>query len=312
MVKCVAQSSRTKVSVIIPVYNGANFIIDAINCVLQQTHKDIEIIVIDDYSTDNTLSVLKQISQPITTIALSSNQGASFARNTGLKQATGDYIAFLDADDLWSPYYLEIMLSQLCLAPEYDFIYCLDNQISMGSATELISKKPNQPSTSKLSLLDVFKNPYMATAAMLFRQSMLKYVSAFDCTLKTAEDIDFVLRAAEFKPILRLNETLVEVRVRSNSLGQAVGSYKDNIEVIEQFLARNPLFKENEKNALTEIYEEIYYCWIRELLFRRNFIEFYRQSTIAMKISPSIRIFRLMIKSIPLLIISVFHKRKIP
>jgi len=174
----------------------------------------------------------------------------------------------------------------------------------MGSPTKLNKEIITIKKAEELSLLDVFKNPYMATCAMLFRRVLLEYVSHFDSNLKTAEDIDFILRVAEFKPILKLNEKLVEVRVRSDSLGQTVGSYKDNIKVIEQFLARNPLFKENEKNALTEIYEEIYYCWIRELLFRRNFKSFYQKAIIAIKTSPSLRIFQLIVKSAPLLIIN--------
>jgi glycosyltransferase involved in cell wall biosynthesis len=300
---------NAKVSVIIPVYNGANFIVEAIESVLKQTHSNVDIIVIDDCSTDNTVAVLTHCNLPITLLNLPVNQGASAARNMGLKHATGDYIAFLDADDLWSPYYIETMLISLQSSPKHDFIYCLHNQINMGAASEICHSKQPTAQVTTLSLLAVFKHPYMATSAMLFKRSMLEHVADFDCNLKTAEDIDFVLRAAEFKPILRLNTALVEVRIRGGSLGQAVNSYKDNIDVIAQFLIRNPQFKIKEMNAITELYEEIYYCWIRELLYIRSFKSFYEQSATALRISPSFRILRLMVKSIPVLILAVFFKK---
>tara|TARA_R110001583_G_scaffold116972_2_gene267869 strand:+ start:12387 stop:13301 length:915 start_codon:yes stop_codon:yes gene_type:complete len=301
--------SNAKVSVIIPVYNGANFILDAIECVLKQTHTNLEIIVIDDCSTDNTLTVLTNTNLPITLLNLPVNQGASAARNMGLKHAIGDYIAFLDADDLWSTYYIETMLKSLQTSSEHDFIYCLHNQIRMGAASEICHIKRPITQAIALSLLAVFKHPYMATSAMLFKRSMLEYVAEFDSNLKTAEDIDFVLRAAEYKSILKLNTALVEVRIRGGSLGQAVGSYKDNIDVIAQFLLRNPEFKVKEASAITELYEEIYYCWLRELLYIRSFKSFYQQSATAIRISPSFRILRLMVKSIPVLILAVFFKK---
>lgn len=301
--------SNAKVSVIIPVYNGANFILDAIECVLKQTHTNLEIIVIDDCSTDNTLTVLTNTNLPITLLNLPVNQGASAARNMGLKHAIGDYVAFLDADDLWSTHYIATMLKSLQTSSEHDFIYCLHNQIRMGAASEICHLKRPITQAIALSLLAVFKHPYMATSAMLFKRSMLEYVAEFDSNLKTAEDIDFVLRAAEYKPILKLNTALVEVRIRDGSLGQAVGSYKDNIDVIAQFLLRNPEFKVKEASAITELYEEIYYCWLRELLYIRSFKSFYQQSATAIRISPSFRILRLMVKSIPVLILAVFFKK---
>lgn len=299
-----------KVSVIIPVYNGANFILEAIDCVLKQTHKNVEIIIIDDCSTDDTLTVLTNIDTSITLLKLPYNQGASAARNMGLKHANGDFIAFLDADDLWSTYFIELMLAHLYLSPSHNFIYCLDHKIMMDAPTRLYKEKPANLETTNMSLVEIFKDPCMATAAILFKQDLLNHIGGFDCKLKTAEDIDFVLRVAEFTPILRLDAVLVEVRITEGSLGQAVSSYQDNINVIEQFLLRNPLFKKNKKREITETHEIIYYCWLRELLFRRNFSNFYQTSTLAIKIAPSARILKLVFKSIPVFIIHTLFKVK--
>jgi glycosyltransferase involved in cell wall biosynthesis len=289
---------NSKVSVIIPVYNGANFILEAIDSVLRQTHKDIEIIVIDDCSTDNTLAILATLESSITLLKLPQNQGASKARNIGMEQAKGQFIAFLDADDLWSPYFVETLGIELCRRPHYDLIYCLDNEIIMGEPTSLQSLKPVNYDVKAISLLDVFKNPYMATAAILFRTEMLKQVAVFDEDLHTAEDIDFILRSAEYKPILRLDQTLVEVRIRINGLGQTVTSYEANLIVITLFLSRNTSFYDEEHKTIDDIYENIYFSWLRTLLVKRYLAKFYKTSFIALRSYPSLRIIKLIIKSI--------------
>ena len=100
------------VSVIIPTYNSGQFIQDAIISVLEQTYKDVEIIVIDDGSTDNTSTQLKSIGNKII-YKWQENQGVSQARNIGLKLAKGELIAFLDADDIWFPEKLQIQVQFL-------------------------------------------------------------------------------------------------------------------------------------------------------------------------------------------------------
>jgi len=92
--------SNARVSVIIPTYNCAQFITEAIESALMQTYTDIEIVVVDDGSTDNTKEILKPyIEKNFLTYIYQENQGPGAARNTGIKAATGEYIAFLDADD---------------------------------------------------------------------------------------------------------------------------------------------------------------------------------------------------------------------
>ena len=104
------------VSVIIPVYNQAKYIGDAIDSILIQTKKANEIIVVNDGSTDELLDVLREYRMVITLINLERNQGVSFARNTGIKHATGDIIIFQDADDIAMPkriaYSINVLLNK--------------------------------------------------------------------------------------------------------------------------------------------------------------------------------------------------------
>ena len=106
-----------KVSVIIPTYNRANLVTEAINSVLMQSCKDIEIIVIDDGSTDNTSKVLKTFGDRIRYIK-QKNMGAGAARNRGLKEANGKYIAFLDSDDIWLDFKIELQVAIMEKLPE--------------------------------------------------------------------------------------------------------------------------------------------------------------------------------------------------
>lgn len=96
------------VSIVMPVYNGSNYIDNTIHSVLGQTYKDWELIVVDDASTDNTLEVISEFSSDkIRVIKCRKNGGAAKARNRGIRAAKGRYICFLDADDLWQPRKLE-------------------------------------------------------------------------------------------------------------------------------------------------------------------------------------------------------------
>ena len=103
-----------RVSVVIPSYNAASYIMKAIESVLNQTYDNLEVIVADDASTDSTCSVIKKIKDPrVKLIERTENGGAAIARNTAIRAATGRYIAFLDADDYWTSDKLSVQIKQM-------------------------------------------------------------------------------------------------------------------------------------------------------------------------------------------------------
>ncbi|MCF3623160.1 glycosyltransferase family 2 protein, partial [Planktothrix agardhii] len=112
-----------KISVIIPVYNGEKTIQKTIESVLQQTWQDFELIVINDGSQDATLEILSSIQDPRLRILSYSNAGLASSRNRGITEATGEYISFLDADDLWTPDKLEAQFQALEEHPEAAVAY---------------------------------------------------------------------------------------------------------------------------------------------------------------------------------------------
>ena len=118
-------SLKDKISVIIPTYNRAKSIIDSINSVLKQTYHNLEIIIIDDGSTDNTESLISNLNDDrIKYVKLNENKGANFARNEGIKIASGKYITFQDSDDLYHLDKIERQYKNL-IKKKSDFDFCM-------------------------------------------------------------------------------------------------------------------------------------------------------------------------------------------
>jgi glycosyltransferase involved in cell wall biosynthesis len=111
------------ISIIIPAYNAAGFILETLHSVFQQTFRDFEVIVVNDGSTDNTLEVLASVTDPRMRVITKQNQGVCAARNTGIQAARGEYLAFLDNDDLWTPDKLEAQLNALKSNPKAGVAY---------------------------------------------------------------------------------------------------------------------------------------------------------------------------------------------
>ena len=121
--------SEPRVTVVIPTYNRAKVILRALETAFAQTYRNLEIIVVDDGSTDDTTAVLAPYWERIHYIH-QSNQGASAARNRGIQEATGEFIAFLDSDDEWLPAKLERQIELLEARPDLSFVACLSPDYS--------------------------------------------------------------------------------------------------------------------------------------------------------------------------------------
>ena len=113
------------VSVVVPTYNRESTIVRSINSILEQTYQNLECIIVDDGSSDHTKDVVSQIEDSrVRYIKLNQNRGPSVARNVGIRESRGDYIAFNDSDDLWLPDKLEIQMAKLEAEAEAGMIYC--------------------------------------------------------------------------------------------------------------------------------------------------------------------------------------------
>lgn len=167
--------SSLLISVIIPVYNREDLISQAIDSVLDQEHTNLELIVVDDGSTDSTPEILKSYGTHITVLT-QPNSGPSAARNLGIKHARGSIIGFLDSDDMWPKGRLSSLLP-----------YVLEGNVIVRGLTQYI--KNEKVSNYHLVLINV--------GACLYDASVFSKVGPFDEDMKYAEDLDWEIRARE-------------------------------------------------------------------------------------------------------------------
>ena len=249
-------TSNPKISVVIPAYNAELYLADCIASVLNQSYKNIEIIIINDGSSDSTEEISKQFSDKIIYV-YQQNQGASIARNTGINQAQGDYIAFLDADDLWHFQKIERQLLALRQHPEAAYCDTACSRQSKEILKKRLSETVNYETTSDFGY--IFKNPYTATSSWLIARNLIQKTGTFDPSLKTAEDVDFILKIAYYNPnVVHITEQLVYIHKNELSLGHSLRTYDDNLLVVNRFISTHTHFSNTNKELIQEAKRKIY------------------------------------------------------
>ena len=184
------------VSVIIPTHNRAHFLAGAINSVLDQSFKDLEIIVVDDCSTDDTGAVMESFSRgQIRYFRHDSERGGAAARNTGIHQSAGEYVAFLDDDDEWYPEKLGRQVSTLLASPaEVGGVYTGYFMVDRSDGQIRGQMVPTERGDLYETLLA--GNCIGSTSSMLLRRSCFEKVGIFDERLPSFQDYDLWLRIA--------------------------------------------------------------------------------------------------------------------
>lgn len=199
------------VTALLPVFNGARFIGEAIESVLGQTYARIEIIVIDDGSTDETATIAARY--PAVTLLQTPNRGVSSARNTGLEHAKGELIAYLDADDLWLPEKVGRQVEAALADPSLGYVLCWLRYIAVEG-----EPVPETFNHSKLGTVD----PGYAPSCWLVRRTALDRVGGFSSGLRYAQDMDWLARASDLGLQYRmLEEELVVKRVHRTNLSNS-------------------------------------------------------------------------------------------
>jgi glycosyltransferase involved in cell wall biosynthesis len=184
------------ISVIIPVFNSATLLERAISSVRAQTGFDLEIIAVDDGSTDNSLAVLRRIAAKDMKILSQPNAGPGAARNAGIMASSGEWIAFLDADDYWIPGKLEAQMTALDEASEPAFSYA-DSFVRNSRGDQRIRKVSAKP---EILLEDLLHGPGFFTSSVIMRRTCFDRIGLFNPNLRSGEDWDMWLRAsAEFQ-----------------------------------------------------------------------------------------------------------------
>ena len=199
----------SEITIVVPVYNGAFYIRDALKSILNQTHPATEIIVIDDGSTDNTREIVRDFGTSVVYF-FQNNAGAPSARNRGIQAASGEWIGFLDADDTYGEQKLEIQISRFRDQPSLEVV--------MGSREHFMNRagEGEPPKHERLELED---HVPLQLGCGLFRRTAFERVGFFDESLKYCDDYDWFNRAREMSIKLLLHDDVVlHQRVHSTNM----------------------------------------------------------------------------------------------
>lgn len=217
-----------KVSVIIPTYNRAHSLMESVESVLHQTYTNIEVLIVDDASADNTQEVIKAIKdERLKYVKLSQNSGASGARNAGVEYAQSRIIAFEDSDDLWKEDKLEKQMSYWKEHPEFSMIYCQYNM----NTKDGVFVTPNSDWDGDLEG-DIFpwlllRNTVGAPTMLMYKECFLE-VGGFDTTMRSLEDWEFAIRYAEKYRIGYVEEPLVDAFFSEGGVSSGVAAYYES------------------------------------------------------------------------------------
>lgn len=220
------------VSVIIPTFNRAWVLREAIDSALMQDFHDVEIIVVDDGSTDNTLDLLK--SYPQIDVVLQSHQGVSAARNAGIRRARGSLIAFLDSDDLWLPKKLPAQVSFFKEHP--NALICQTEEIWIRRGIRVNPRKRHRKWAGM-----IFKHSLelciVSPSAVMIRRELFDLVGLFDETLPVCEDYDLWLRVSCRFPIHLIEAPLVIKRGgHPDQLSRNKGNDRFRVQALKKIL----------------------------------------------------------------------------
>jgi glycosyltransferase involved in cell wall biosynthesis len=228
-----------KVSVVIPVFNRADTVEQAIRSVLAQTAPAHEIVAVDDGSSDGSPDVVAGLGDPRVRLVRQPNGGAGSARNRGLDEATGDWIAFLDADDWWTGARLESAASALASRPDVDFMHANRHEVHSDGRSNASLTETADRLRDPLVQLGGFT---LKTSAVMIRRELIeRHALRFPTDQSTCEDYHLFWRAIMFARAIEFTETPdVMIRIRMGSLmrGTADASlHRDNIKTMIEVLA---------------------------------------------------------------------------
>ena len=213
--------SSPKVSVVIPVFNGERFIGDAIRSALGQTFRDLEIIVVDDGSIDQTEKIVRQFFDRVT-YHRQENRGAAAARNLGVMCASGEWIAFLDADDIWYPQKLAVQFEAVALNPAIAFVYSDMDTIDVHEAilqrnfltTKVTTQRRWWKKDWNLVSAVFGGQPFPYPSTVLLKRELFSQSGGFSPLFRRNyhEDFDLFARIAQVAPLHFVPQSLVQYR----------------------------------------------------------------------------------------------------
>ncbi len=250
-------SSQPLVTVVIPAYNEAETIADAINSVLQQTFTDFELLIIDDGSSDTTASIAATVPDTRVQVLSFENQGLAASRNRGIRHAAGELIAFLDADDLWTSDKLRSQVKALQHQPEAALVYswtdCIDEK------NQFLRHGSHVHAEGHVYELLLSRNFMDNGSSPMVRKRAFNETGIFDESYRAGEDWDMWLRLAHRYPFTCVPSVQVLYRIRKQSMMSDVEQQFECVTaILHKGLERLPASPEREcikRTATANIYK---------------------------------------------------------
>lgn len=241
-----------KFSVVIPLYNKASYIVHTVQSVLSQTYQNFEIVVVDDGSADDGVARLATVQDDRIRLIKQENQGVSVARNTGVRNASGEYIAFLDADDNWNPEYLLEITKVIERYPQSD-IFVTGYNVLMAGGKIRYSNPDATGAYGEISYWESLKQGYdfVWTSAAVIRKSAILAVDGFKAGEKIGQDLDLWARVAHNNKMVAYSEKRC-VNYNRNAENNA----RLRVRVANAAAFMNDLRYELTNNKLTELEKE--------------------------------------------------------
>jgi glycosyltransferase involved in cell wall biosynthesis len=291
-------------SIIMPTYNRVHYIADAIQSVLVQSYKNWELIVVDDASTDNTKEIINEFlhkSQQIHYIKQDKNRGPSAARNVGISKARGEYIAFLDSDDIWHPEKLSQFMKLILKYPRGKLFY---SDLRIFEGDEIMPKTYFQqqeipPMQGHISIHLIPFVPVLPSAVVI-KKEVFHRIGLFDEDVFVAEDIDIVSRIIKKYPIYFVGMPLTYYRIHP---GQIVKNSElvmnEKIRTIKKYLPseyHNKAIGRTYSRYIIDLHREgktkmAFLCGFKSLVWYPRLITFWRlsQLVVPLQFRPYIR-----------------------
>ena len=251
-----------KISLIIPTYNCAFYLKRCIISALDQTYDNMEIIVVDDGSTDDTKNVVRSFGDSVHYI-FQKNRGLAGARNTGIKASKGDYLAFLDADDYFDKENIKIKVSYLEEHPQTDWVFSdwdeIDEEGNFLARGSIKWSYENKQLKTKLYEELIYNRNFIAPVTTMIKKSVIEKVGYFDPQVICQEDYDLWLRLSLKYPAHYIDKVLVHVLIRPDSLSRNFNKWaQGNARIVDKLNNSLPLDFPNRKMILARLNADKY------------------------------------------------------
>lgn len=254
-----------RISVVIPAYNAAAYLKDAVESARQQTRPVNEIIVVDDCSTDATLEVARQLG--VTVMSTGTNSGPSMARNIGWRAASSQLIAFIDADDIWFPEHCEVVAGLLDANPRAELAFGQQQVFGTHTGVSQAELPDGIPSDAFLQLL---RRNVVPQLAVVVRRNALAATGGYDESLRYSEDYDLWLRLAQRGPFICSHRVTAGYRRHPAQATQSVSAVVNGSWVVRHKVYKQLCTENASQDMLTLVRRQLMNAYNDDLLLAWN------------------------------------------